>query len=246
MKVICPKCSGDISGKDVNVAADVAYCSKCCEAFSLSGIVASEFDMAEQAGDAALLHQDPPDGMEVYQEGSVILILARHYRLPVLFLIPFTCVWSGISLGGIYGSQIFKGQFDLVSSIFGLPFLCGTLFLLYLVASMLICRSMLIIDDNGVTLGKIWFRKPDIPGSAMMSEFELDGEGGMPRRSWGKFWKWGTFRNVHFEILNNERNRLNVRPDTLVIPAMPRKRQSYILAVLREKARRKNVRLEII
>jgi hypothetical protein len=49
-------------------------------------------------------------------------------RSPIaFFLVPFMCVWSGFSLGGIYGSQIVKGHFQLGPSLFGIPFLIGTL-----------------------------------------------------------------------------------------------------------------------
>jgi len=46
-----------------------------------------------------------------------------------LFIVPFTCVWSGGSMTGIYGTQIMKGHFNLGMSLFGLPFLIGSIFL---------------------------------------------------------------------------------------------------------------------
>jgi hypothetical protein len=46
-----------------------------------------------------------------------------------LFLVPFMCVWSGASLGGIYGSQIRSGKLNLAISLFGIPFILGTLLL---------------------------------------------------------------------------------------------------------------------
>jgi hypothetical protein len=36
-------------------------------------------------------------------------------------------VWSGGSLGGIYGKQIVSGHFDPGSSLFGIPFLLGSI-----------------------------------------------------------------------------------------------------------------------
>ncbi len=45
-------------------------------------------------------------------------------------LVPFTLVWSGLSLGGIYGSQIVKGEFNPFMSFFGIIFLTGSGFLL--------------------------------------------------------------------------------------------------------------------
>ena len=50
------------------------------------------------------------------------------------FLVPFTLFWAGGSLGGIYGTQIAKGQFNLMMSLFGLPFLAGSVFLIALTA----------------------------------------------------------------------------------------------------------------
>jgi hypothetical protein len=38
-------------------------------------------------------------------------------------------VWSGGSLGGIYGMQIKSGQFSWIATLFGLPFLAGSVFL---------------------------------------------------------------------------------------------------------------------
>ena len=46
------------------------------------------------------------------------------------FLVPFTLFWAGGSLGGIYGTQIKQGKFDLMMSLFGLPFLAGSVFLI--------------------------------------------------------------------------------------------------------------------
>jgi hypothetical protein len=39
------------------------------------------------------------------------------------------CVWSGVSLVGIYGSQIRSGKLNLGISLFGIPFILGTVFL---------------------------------------------------------------------------------------------------------------------
>jgi hypothetical protein len=46
-----------------------------------------------------------------------------------LFIVPFTCVWAGGSMFGIYGTQLIKGHFSLGPSLFGIPFLIGSIFL---------------------------------------------------------------------------------------------------------------------
>jgi hypothetical protein len=46
------------------------------------------------------------------------------------FLVPFTLFWAGGSLGGIYGTQIAQGKFNWMMSLFGIPFLIGSVALI--------------------------------------------------------------------------------------------------------------------
>ena len=120
MKVTCPACKQAIPADQVNVQSDVAFCPRCEEVYSLARMVASG---AEDVGE---LGEPPPGcwmntGFDDWEVGAT----TRSYA--ALFLVPFMCVWSGFSLGGIYGSQIAEGKFDLTMSLFGLPFLIGTL-----------------------------------------------------------------------------------------------------------------------
>lgn len=46
------------------------------------------------------------------------------------FLVPFTLAWAGISLGGIYGRQLTSSAFNLGESLFGIPFVIGSFFLI--------------------------------------------------------------------------------------------------------------------
>jgi hypothetical protein len=72
----------------------------------------------------------PPHGawFEQLADGFRTGAITRSWM--ALFIVPFTCVWSGISLSGIYGKQISSGQFDPTSALFGLPFLIGSFFLI--------------------------------------------------------------------------------------------------------------------
>jgi hypothetical protein len=72
-----------------------------------------------------------------------------------LFLVPFMCVWSGFSLGGIYGSQIAKGQFDPSVWLFGIPFVLGTI-LFGSFAAMTVCGKVelnVCVDHAEVFIG---------------------------------------------------------------------------------------------
>ena len=119
----CQSCGAAIALADVNVANDIALCRACGKTMPFS-------EIAPIPGSENVDLAHPPKGVRI--EESPIhgrSITYRKIPLVVLFLIPFTAAWSGFSMYGIYGSQFKKGEFDLASSLFGLPFLIGTVFL---------------------------------------------------------------------------------------------------------------------
>ena len=76
--------------------------------------------------------------------------LGATLRSPIaFFLVPFMLIWSGGSLGGIYGTQIAKQQFSLLQSLFGIPFLLGTLFFGFITLMMTFGKVELSIDRQG-------------------------------------------------------------------------------------------------
>lgn len=125
MNVSCPKCHRSIPMEDINVSTDIALCRECGETFSFS-------ELSSVVSDTAPVDfGNPPDHVKVEldpMDGSFTL---THHRFDktALFLIPFTMFWGGGSLTGIYGSQIWKHAFDWKVSLFGLPFLVGTIVL---------------------------------------------------------------------------------------------------------------------
>jgi hypothetical protein len=153
MKVLCPKCRREIGNADVNVPANVAWCRGCQEAFSVAKAVRATGTPDETAAGLVtsvdeLALKEPPKGawFENNFDGFVVGATTRH---PVaFFLVPFMCVWSGFSLGGIYGTQIVQGQFNLVMSLFGLPFLAGTL-LFGSIALMAVCGKVTVTVCGG-------------------------------------------------------------------------------------------------
>ena len=76
----------------------------------------------------------PPRGITVSRSLiSGIDIVYRRINPVAFFLVPFTGLWSGLSLWGIYGSQWTSGKFDPVMSLAGMPFVIGTVFLVILI-----------------------------------------------------------------------------------------------------------------
>jgi hypothetical protein len=93
----------------------------------------------------------PPRGVTVSR--SLISGIETVYRRinPVaFFLVPFTGLWSGFSLWGIYGSQWTSGKFDPVMSLAGLPFLIGTIFLLGMIVFLLFGSWRVHLDRGRV------------------------------------------------------------------------------------------------
>src|SRR4051812_39865012 len=123
MKLNCPVCHTFIPVSQINVQADVAACAKCNEVFAVSDLV------AEGQGDIECDLASPPQGAWFLDEGFAWTLGATTRSGLAFFLVPFMCVWSGFSLVGIYGTQIAAGEFRLAQSLFGIPFLLGTIFM---------------------------------------------------------------------------------------------------------------------
>jgi hypothetical protein len=121
MKIKCPKCRFLIPIEDVNVSKDIALCRRCDETYSFA-------ELLEESVTEDIDISKPPKGAwyRKTMRGFVVGATTRHAS--AFFLVPFMTVWSGFSLGGIYGSQIVKGEFNLIMSLFGIPFILGTLF----------------------------------------------------------------------------------------------------------------------
>ena len=102
MEYTCPQCASPIPLEDVNVATDIALCRRC-------GAVSSFAALRDVPNAAAVLSKPPPKGVKVERDtvrGGTVVTYRRVSIVPLLFLIPFTLIWSGGSMGGIYGSQI--------------------------------------------------------------------------------------------------------------------------------------------
>ncbi len=139
----CPLCGGNIAVDDVNVATDIALCRSCgkTSAFSMvSGVSELPLDPL----------QDIPRGVRIENDfRGGMTITYRRISPALLFLIPFAAFWSGGSMWGIYGTQFVKGRFDIGQTLFGIPFLIGTIVLLSIVAFLLLGKWRITLADGG-------------------------------------------------------------------------------------------------
>jgi hypothetical protein len=114
----CPNCNASIQKSDINIQADIAQCYSCERVFKISEHL--ETDNSEPFD----IHS-PPKGAWIRKEMHALKIGATTRSGAAFFLVPFMTVWSGLSLGGIYGMQLINGEFDPVLSLFGIPFVLG-------------------------------------------------------------------------------------------------------------------------
>lgn len=152
MELHCPDCGLPIPASEIAPSAGLAVCRSCdkshdLEACKVAAPIGSRFHP---------LPTDPPKGVTVAEgmDGFTLTLSARSKA--AFFLIPFMCVWSGFSLGGIYGTQIYKGEFDLKLSLFGIPFVLGTL-LFGSIALMSAFGKVVLEVRNGVLLHRVGF-----------------------------------------------------------------------------------------
>ena len=116
----CPKCKAAIEKAHINIHTDIAQCTQCQHVFKISENIGLDVE------DGFNINQ-PPSGAWFIQEAEQIRMGATTRSPMAFFLVPFMVVWSGGSIGGLYGSQLLKWDFDPLMSLFGIPFLIGSI-----------------------------------------------------------------------------------------------------------------------
>jgi hypothetical protein len=210
MKVSCPECRTEIPLEDINVAKDIALCRRCTRTYSFAEL-SQDRDVADV--DASR----PPKGAWYKSQGLEFEVGAWTRSWAALFLVPFTLVWSGMSLGGIYGSQFAKGRFDLTMSLLGIPFVLGTL---------------ILVPAALMTLfGKVAVRSSGDQGAVFV---------GVGPFGWSRRFHWSEIRAVRSSQTQWQRNHRPLPVIELDGPKpirfgtqLSRKRREFVLAVLR-------------
>ena len=136
----CPKCKSEIRTAHINIQADIAQCVKCNDVFKIS-------ENFEEPEDISFSISNTPNGTW-FKTGFNETIIGASTRSPIaFFLVPFMIVWTGASLGGVYGTQIVNREFDLIQSLFGIPFILGSI-LFWTLALMAIWGKVEITLNN--------------------------------------------------------------------------------------------------
>ena len=126
MEFHCPDCGLPIEVADLAPAQGVAVCRFCQKPHPLQACQAAV--PYEQRN--ILPEQAVPKGVQLEETMDGFRLSLSTRSCIAFFLVPFTLVWAGGSLGGIYGTQIAQGKFNWMMSLFGIPFLSGSVALI--------------------------------------------------------------------------------------------------------------------
>lgn len=122
--ILCPSCDNPIPPADINISTDVALCRACNSTIAVSDVVHSSSKPQPVFDTAA-----PVSGTWFHNDGVEIRIGASTRSSIAFFVVPFAAIWSGFSLGTLYGTQVASGAFNLGFSLIGMPFLIGSVVL---------------------------------------------------------------------------------------------------------------------
>jgi len=210
IEVVCPDCGASIPLEDVNVANDIALCRTCASSFSFAAVVQPD----NYDGDVDLTQ--PPKGVWYERTPDGFELGSSTRSAAAFFLVPFMLVWAGGSLGGIYGSQIARGDFSLGQSLFGLPFLFGTV-LFGSFTIMTVCGKVVVSAEGRdgqffIGTGSIGFRK--------------------------KF-RWDEVKDIRVELKRGARGQeyqqILIDADTpIAVPNVAGSRLAFLVAALRQ------------
>lgn len=193
------------------MARDLALCRRCGENFSYA-------DRIQESESNAMDLTRPPKGAWFRQHGRNQEAGASTRSAGAFFLIPFTLAWSGLSLGGIYGTQLHEGEFQPSLSLFGLPFLVGTCFLVP-TALMMVC-------------GRVIVRRRGGEGEIFTGIFGL---------GWRRRFRWSDVKTIKFGRASWRQNYQPVRQIFLEADrtlkfgsGLSEERQNFLLAAVRQ------------
>jgi len=127
----CIRCGEDLDAENVDLQSQIAKCAGCGAVFRIG-------ESVENTPDDGFSPHDCPSGVTFNTTPNGFVLTASTRSWAALFLVPFTCVWSGGSLGSLYVMPLMAGgELSLLMGVFGLPFLAGSVVLVWMCGMML-------------------------------------------------------------------------------------------------------------
>ena len=109
----------------------------------------------DELDDGKLLSLPPPKRLKVETSidglWPVTTVTYSAFASQAFFLVPFTCLWAGGSMYMLYVRQILERKFDLQATLFGIPFLLGSIFLIVNCLFLLFGKRQLTLSGGNGT-----------------------------------------------------------------------------------------------
>ena len=100
---------------------------------------------------------NPPKGSFYKRDRNTIRVGFNYSNSLLYFLIPFTIFWTSISMGSFIIMGILSSKFELIRTLFYLPFFLFSLILVYVVLNMSFGKFELILNSSGGQIKKGFF-----------------------------------------------------------------------------------------
>lgn len=146
----CPQCRTEIGPDDFNVATDRAFCRLCNADYRYAELAATIWPDDDFDVDAR------PPHVQLLDDGFQQTLVYHRISRMLFFFIPFTILWGGGSVGGLYLFPLLTGKpIDREQALFGIPFLIGTVGLLAAIVYMLFGKTVIRLQgpDSSVFTG---------------------------------------------------------------------------------------------
>ncbi|OQC16271.1 MAG: hypothetical protein BWX73_00865 [Lentisphaerae bacterium ADurb.Bin082] len=142
MKMLCPQCGSALPPEAINISTDLAQCPECGRVSRAAACVVED----EISKDVL---RQPPPGTWLRQEADAIVVGATMRSKAAWGAALFTAICGGISMFAAYGTQIIDGKFDPFRTLFGIPFLLVTIFLVGTTIYMIFGRQEWHLNEDG-------------------------------------------------------------------------------------------------
>lgn len=157
MKLTCPSCDTRLRFHKMDIDADEAVCSKCGERSSISEQLGHEAPVRQTmvVPDSFDLRQ-APSGVSFENEGLGWRITATIRSGIGYFLFLFAIIFGIAAVLIVLVPQINAGKFDLMESLFGIPFVGASLLMGTISLFLLFGETKVEADQRDPDVGRIF------------------------------------------------------------------------------------------
>jgi len=148
MQIYCRQCGAPIKSNNINLDNLMAKCDECNAVFSFADMY-DDVSSKKEKRDQVLMDIPMPDGINIDNSGSRLLIRRNWFHWSMLFLGGFAVVWNGMIWGFFIPNF---SRFDDAPTFFMVPFVLVGVYLIVHVVSSLVNHTDIEVDVQAVQI----------------------------------------------------------------------------------------------